>query len=117
MLLNDDQIRLQHIIDATREALEYVQDIDRSALAGNRLLQHGLVRCIEVIGEASARLSKSLRDANPHIPWAAMIGMRNRIIHAYFDMDIDLVFKTATEDLPVLLPGVESILQDLMRAK
>lgn len=115
MLLNDDQVRLQHIIDSTREALEYMENIDRSAFEGNRLLQRGLVRCIEVIEEASARLSQSLRDANPHIPWAAMIGMRNRIIHAYFDIDSDLVFKTATEDLPVLLPEVESILQDLMR--
>lgn len=115
MLLNDDQVRLQHIIDSIREALEYIAESDRASFCGNRLLQHGLVRCIEVIGEASSRLSQSLRDANPHIPWAAIIGMRNRIIHAYYDIDIDLVWKTATEDLPVLLPKVESIIQDLMR--
>jgi len=50
MLLNEDQVRLQHIIDSTREALEYVEDIDRFAFEKDRLLQHGLVRCIEVIG-------------------------------------------------------------------
>ena len=115
MLLNDDQVRLQHIIDSTREALAYVEDTDHSAFEKNRLLQHGLVPCIEVIGEASARLSKSLHDANPQIPWAAMIGMRNRIVHAYFDIDIDLVWKTATEDLPVLLAQVETIVQNLTR--
>jgi len=106
MLLNDDQVRLQHIIDSAREALGHISTIDRSAFEGNRLLQHGIVRCIEVIGESSVRLSKSLRDANPQIPWAAIIGMRNRIVHAYFDIDIDLVWKTATEDLPALLHEV-----------
>lgn len=112
MLPDDDQIRLQHIIDSAREALEYTKGTDRSALETNRLLQHGLVRCIQVIGEASARLTKAFRDANPHIPWAAMIGMRNRVIHAYFDIDIDIVRKTATEDLLVLLPDLESIMRN-----
>ena len=56
MLLNDDQVRLQHVIDSAREALGHISTIDRSAFEGNRLLRHGIVRCIEVIGEASVRL-------------------------------------------------------------
>ena len=109
MRLDDDLTRLRHILDAAREAISYVEDIRLEEFEGNRPLQHAIIRCIEIVGEASSRLSRQLREANPEVPWAAMIGMRNRIVHAYHDIDIDVVWKTATEDLPLLLPDVEAI--------
>jgi uncharacterized protein with HEPN domain len=63
-----------------------------------------VIRCIEIIGEAASRLSKEFRKAHPDVPWQYMIGMRNRIIHGYFDIDPDLVWKTASQELPALVP-------------
>ncbi len=117
MLLNDDPSRLTHIIEATQEAMSYVEGVDRAAFDANRMLQHSVVRCIEIVGEASARLSPKLRNENHHIPWPDMIGMRNRIVHAYFDIDIEIVWKTITEDLPALLPAIVAISENLKNRK
>jgi len=115
MLLDDDRVRICHILDALQEAIGYVQGISRSEFNNNRPLQHAVVRCIEIVGEASNHLSRQLREANPCIPWVDIIGMRNRIVHAYYDIDVEIVWKTATEDLPALLPEVQAIAQALMR--
>lgn len=115
MRLDDDRTRLRHILDAAREAIGYVQDAEWEQFERNRPLQHSVVRCIEIVGEASSRLSRELRESNPQIPWKAMIGMRNRIVHAYHDIDIGVVWKTAAEDLPAVLPSLEIIADDLMR--
>jgi len=109
MLLDSDHTRLFHIVEAAREAVGYVKDLPREQFAVQRPLQHSVIRCIEIIGEAASRLSPSLREAHPDIPWQDMIGMRNRLIHAYFDVDLDLIWKTATQELPAILPRLESL--------
>lgn len=85
MLLDSDQNRLRHMIEAAQEAVGYVVGLPRAEFDAQRPLQHSVVRCIEVIGEAASRLSSEVRTANPEIPWQDMMGMRNRLIHAYFD--------------------------------
>jgi uncharacterized protein with HEPN domain len=67
-----------------------------------------LSRCLEVLGEAASKLSAEVRDQFPGIPCAKMISMRNRLIHAYFDVDLDIVWTTVAEDLPPLLPVLDS---------
>jgi uncharacterized protein with HEPN domain len=69
-----------------------------------------LVRCIEIIGEAASRVEPSSRLAIPDLPWPDIIGMRNRLIHAYFDVDIALVCETIRTDLPPLVSRLERIL-------
>lgn len=64
-----------------------------------------MVRAIEVIGEAASRVSDETRAANPAIPWSAIVGMRNRLVHGYFDIDTEIVWKTATEELADSCPG------------
>ncbi len=113
MRLDDDPTRLRHIIEATREALGYVDDMDRDQFRSSRPMQHSVVRCIEIVGEAASRLSPALREANPQIPWPDIVGMRNRIVHAYFDIDIEVVWRTAREDFPELLVEIEAIAQRL----
>lgn len=113
MLLNDDATRLRHMIEAAEEAIGYVGGIEVAEFRGNRPLQHAVVRCIEIVGEAANRLSPALRDSNPRVPWADIIVMRNRIVHAYFDIDVEIVWMTAREDLPVLLEQVRVIHQGL----
>jgi len=111
MLLDSDQNRLRHMIEAAQEAVGYVEGLTREAFDSQRPLQHSVVRCIEVIGEAASRISSELRNAYPTIPWQDMTGMRNRLIHAYFDLDLDLVWQTVNEELPNLIPQLDALLE------
>ena len=87
----EDAVRLHHMLDAAQEACSFVQGKGRSDLDTDRKLVLSLVRLVEVIGEASGQVSKELQAAHPEIPWPAIVGMRNRLIHAYFDIDLDRV--------------------------
>ena len=91
MLLDSDETRLCHMLEAACDAVDFVETVERSALEENRQLQYSLVRCIEIISEAAGRLSNEFREVHPQVPWRAIINMRNRLIHAYFDIDLDLV--------------------------
>ena len=110
MLLDSDETRLRHMIEAAREAVSYVERITRQQFNSERPLQHSVIRCIEIIGEAASRLTPEFREATPDIPWSDIIGMRNRIVHAYFDIDLDIVWQTARHELPAMLPQLEALL-------
>lgn len=68
-----------------------------------------LVKDVEIIGEAATNVSKECREKHPQIPWRNLIGMRNRLIHAYFDINLDVVWQTVTEDLPSLIAELEKL--------
>jgi uncharacterized protein with HEPN domain len=106
----DDRIRLQHMLDAANEALGFVQSKTRSDLDTDRMLVLSLVKELEIIGEAASRVSPEIRAQNSAIRWQDISGMRNRLIHAYFDVDLDTVWNTVTKDLPVLKAELEKIL-------
>lgn len=97
--------------EAAQEAIEYTEGISRPEFDISRPLQHSVVRCIEVIGDAASRLSSELRSANPDIPWQDIIGMRNRLVHAYFDINLDIIWGTAHQELPELLPKLLALLE------
>lgn len=107
---SDDIIRVRHMLEATREALGFVENKTRTDLEENRLLALGLMKCIEIIGEAASKVSREGRQAYPRILWVDIIGMRNRLIHAYVDVDLDILWETVTHDLPSLIPLLEAIL-------
>jgi uncharacterized protein with HEPN domain len=94
----DDLTRLHHIQDAAKEALGFMSGKTRKDLDNNRMLVLALVKDLEIIGEAAGRISGECRARHPEIPWAVMIGMRNRLNHAYFSIDLDIVFHTVTND-------------------
>jgi uncharacterized protein with HEPN domain len=108
----DDSIRLRHMLDAARDALSFVVGREREDLDRDRMLALALVRSIEIIGEAGARVSAEGRTEVPGIPWAEIIAMRNRLIHAYFDVDLDIVWETVKNDLPPLVATLERILAE-----
>ena len=108
---NSDEIRLRHMLDAGQEAVRSARVRGRSDLDHDRLWALGIVKCIEIIGEAASRVSPETRQRCPGIPWAQVIGMRNRLIHAYFDLDLDQVWNAVTEDLPALLADLQNILE------
>ena len=74
------------------------------------MLLFAVVRAIEVVGEAAAKLSVEVRASAPQIPWSAVVGMRNRLIHGYFNVDPELVWKTVSRELPALVPGLKALL-------
>ena len=81
----------------------------RSDLGSNRMLQLALVRLIEIVGEAAARVSESVKDQLPPIPWREIVGMRNRVIHGYDAIDLDVLWDTITVDLSLLIDQLEEI--------
>lgn len=109
----DDLSRLQHIHDAAAKAISFVQSRNREDLNQNEMLSLALVRLIEIIGEAANHVSVDCQVAYPQIPWRAIVGMRNRIVHAYFDIDLDVVWQVITNDLPGLLELTNHAIQQL----
>jgi len=101
------------MLDAAREAVAYSAGRTASDLAQNRMLALALIKCIEIIGEAASKISPNTRADCEQIPWADIIGMRHRLIHAYFDIDFDRVYDTITSDLPPLIANLEGILAGL----
>ena len=87
----DDEVRLFHMREASREALSFVQNRTRNDLDNNRMLTLSVVRCVEIIGEAASRVSKDRQNELKNIPWSQLISMRNRLTHAYFDINLDIV--------------------------
>lgn len=105
-----DRVRLQHMLDAANEALTFIQGKVRADLNSDRMLVLSLIRELEIIGEAASKISAETRSQNPSIPWQDIRGMRNRLIHAYFDVDLDTVWSTVSRDLPMLKAELERIL-------
>jgi uncharacterized protein with HEPN domain len=103
----DDQVRTRHMLDAAREAVHFSEGKTREQLDGDRLLVLGLIKCIEIIGEAAANVSNECRENLPAIPWKSILGMRNRLVHAYFEIDLDVVWYTTTVSLPPLIRTLE----------
>ena len=101
------------MLDAADEALSFVRGKTRADLQSNRMLVLSLVKEIEVVGEAASRVSEEFRADHPQIPWQEIIGMRNRLIHAYFDVDLDVLWSTVTKNLPKLSAELETILSAL----
>lgn len=99
----EDRVRVLHMIEAAETALEFVSGRQRADLDSDRMLLFALVRAIEVIGEAAGQLSEAARNEAPEIPWPHIVSMRNRLIHAYFDVNHDILWNTATAELPDLL--------------
>lgn len=108
----DDTIYLQHVLDAIDTIEKYLQGIDEAKFKATSLLQDGTIRQIEIIGEAVKYVSKEIRKTYPDIPWQDIAGMRDKLIHHYFGVDIEKVWNTAQEDLPVLKEQVTGILKD-----
>jgi uncharacterized protein with HEPN domain len=105
-----DAIRLRHMLDATREAISFIQNRTRNDLDADRMLVLSLVKSLEIIGEAATKVTKETKEKFRQIPWDAIVSMRNRLIHGYFDIDLDIVWKTTTQDLPSLLGELEKII-------
>ena len=109
----NDIVYLQHILDAIAKVEAYLRGVDEPAFSKNPLIQDGVIRQIEIIGEAAKHLSLKSMSKHPRIPWQDIAGMRDKLVHDYFGVDIETVWLTAVEDLPVLKAEVDRVLAEV----
>ena len=106
----DDAIRIRHMIDAAETTQRFIAGRQRGDLDSDQMLLFALVRAVEIVGEAASRVTPETRSAAPNVPWPAIVAMRNRLIHAYYDIDRSILWKAVTEEVPELLTLLRAIL-------
>src|SRR4051794_10694881 len=110
MTQHDDNLRLRHMRDHGREALDFVHSVDQNTFGRDRLLQLGVVRLLEIVGEAAACTPDSVKQRHPSIPWRDISDLRNRLIHGYDTIDLNIVWSVLTVDLPDLIARLNGII-------
>jgi uncharacterized protein with HEPN domain len=105
-----DLIRLKHMLDATEAILSFLQKRRRTSLDKDRMLTSAVLREFEILGEAAGKVSEETKILFPECPWRQLVGLRNRLIHAYFDISHDIVWKTAKEHLPILHRQIQQMI-------
>lgn len=110
---NKDLIRFKHMLDSTQAILSFAKGRKRVDLDKDRQFLSAVVREFEIIGEAAGRISQKTQKRFPKIPWKDTVGMRNRLIHAYFHIDHDVVWRTIRDYLPSLCQQLEHIIDTL----
>lgn len=99
----DDLIRLQHLRDAADKAIAFSEGRDRAALDTDEMLRLALTKLVEIVGEAAKQVSPATQGEFPDVPWSEAAKMRDRLVHHYFDIDLDVLWITIQDDLPALL--------------
>jgi uncharacterized protein with HEPN domain len=109
-MLKPDVIRLRHMREAADHALRMAAGRTRYDLDENVMLKMALTRCLEILGEAASKVAPQTQSQLLSIPFAQIVAMRHRLIHAYFDVDLNIVWTTVVEDLPPLLSALDAAL-------
>jgi uncharacterized protein with HEPN domain len=111
--MKNDAVYLHHILDAINRIQGYTAGVSYDQFLQDSLLQDGVVRQLEIIGEAAKNVSSTFRDAHPELPWRQMTGTRNKLIHGYFEVNLFIVWDTVQSDLPPLKQQVERIIEEM----
>jgi uncharacterized protein with HEPN domain len=107
----EDRTRILHMIDAAQAVVQFLTNRRREDFASDRMLLFAVVRAIEVFGEAASRVSAQTKVETPEVPWPQIVAMRNRLVHAYFDIDRAILWRAASEELPSLMPALKRLTQ------
>ncbi|MCK4959809.1 MAG: DUF86 domain-containing protein [Planctomycetes bacterium] len=107
--MRDDRERLLDIHDAIERINKYAVR-GRDAFESDELVQTWIIHYLQILGEAAAKISGEFRENHPDLPWPKIIGMRNILIHGYFDIDVDIVWAVVQKDLPALQEKVKKLL-------
>ncbi len=107
----DDSVYLKHIRDAIARIQQYTRGVSKTSFLRESLVQDAVIRQIEIIGEAARRVSEKIRSENVQIPWQDIAGMRNKLIHDYFGVDLEKVWMTVKKDIPLLRKQINQLLK------
>ena len=110
MPLDKDKARLLHMLSHAHEAVAFAAHRSRADLNTDRMLSLALVRLLEIVGEAAAHVSDATKAAAPTVPWNSIIGLRNRLVHGYDDVDLDILWTIVTKDLPPLIRELDAVI-------
>lgn len=109
---DEDKIRLQHIIEEAKTACGFVQGCSFEDFVKDEKTVRAVIRSIEIIGEAASKISNELKNTHNEVPWGKIIGMRNRLIHVYFDIDYDVIWQTVYKNIPELIEIMQKLLKE-----
>ncbi len=112
-MIRDYHDYLNDILDAIDETDEFTEGMSYEAFAQDRKTINAVVRSLEVLGEAAKRIPDDLRALAPDVPWKRMAGMRDKLIHEYFGVDLSIVWAVSKDELPPLRPKIEGLLKNL----
>jgi uncharacterized protein with HEPN domain len=107
----DDQVRLRHLAESATTAIRFVDGRTRGDLEDDEMLRLALTKLVEIVGEAAKQVTPETRASIPDVAWSAAARMRDRLVHHYFDIDLDILWSTVTEDLPALLQALDEPFQ------
>jgi len=107
--MKDDSIYIDHILLSIKNILTYTKDISKEDFAKNTLVQDAVIRNFEIIGEATKKISSDFKMVNFEVPWKEMAGMRDKLIHDYIGIDIQVIWDTIQQDLPNLQKIIKEI--------
>ena len=106
----NDRIRLRHMLENAIRARRFAEGKSREDLDTDELLLFGLDKAVQIVCEAAYKVTPEFRAENPQIPWGEMIGMRHIVVHVYYELDVDVIWETVTDDLPPLISQIQEIL-------
>jgi uncharacterized protein with HEPN domain len=104
---------IQDILDSIQDIENFIQGMNYEEFRDDRKTINAVIRSIEIIGEASKKIPRSLRDSQPEIPWKKMAGMRDKLTHAYFGIDLEIIWKVVSEEIIQIKPGILKIKDSL----
>ena len=112
MSQHEDAVRLRHMLEYAREARALIRGRQRTDLETDHILELALTRLLEIVGEAANRVSEDTRGQYAQKPWPQIIGLRNRLVHGYDAVDLDILWDIAQQDLPPLIAALERIVEE-----
>ena len=108
-----DRLFLGHMVAAARRVVELAERTKPEAFASDWVIQDAMMRELEILGEAAGRVSRGFASSHPDIPWREITGVRHKLIHDYFEVDLEVVWRTATLNVPAVLPALVAALESL----
>lgn len=115
MTKRSENLYLRDIVDSIQNIEKYTKNLSSKKFSNDRLVIDAVVRNLEIIGEAAKHVSKATKSAHPDVPWKEMTGMRNKVIHEYFGVDVDIVWETVENSLPTLGKSIQKLLKKNIR--
>ncbi len=112
-MVKDNLVRLNHMLDAANAIEQFMKNRTREELESDLMLFSALIRQLEIFGEAASGISQDCREGYGNIPWSKIVGMRNRLIHAYFDVDPEIVWQAITVELPSVIAELKKMVKNL----